>query len=151
MKKCIKCQEDKELTEFNKNKLSKDQLTSWCKKCVKEKSNLHYKNNYNEIIKRSKIHNKNNTFKAQEIIDSFKENKKCEKCGYNEYKCALDFHHIDSSKKNFNISTGGRKSLERLKNEIEKCILLCSNCHRTFHFLEKRNNITIFNFIKMVP
>lgn len=149
MKKCSKCQKDKELDKFNKNKLAKDKLTSWCKECVREKSNFHYKKNYNEIMEKSKINNKKNTFKAQEIIDYLKENKKCEKCGFDKYKCALDFHHIDSTQKEFNISTGGRRSLKRLKNEIEKCIVLCSNCHRIFHYLEKRNKITIFDFIKM--
>ena len=58
---------------------------------------------------------------------------KCEKCGYNKCIDALEFHHKDPKEKDFNIS---RKSwsFERLKKEVEKCILVCSNCHKEIHF-----------------
>ena len=57
---------------------------------------------------------------------------KCERCGYNTYLGALDFHHIDPSQKE--ITIGDRDF--RLKDCIEetkKCILICSNCHRELH------------------
>lgn len=56
----------------------------------------------------------------------------CQFCGYNKCQEALDFHHLDSKKKDFNIS-GGTKSFERLKPEIDKCVLVCANCHREIH------------------
>jgi DNA-binding CsgD family transcriptional regulator len=57
---------------------------------------------------------------------------KCEKCGYNKCIDALQFHHKDSNEKDFTI--GGKSySLERLKKESDKCILLCSNCHIEIH------------------
>jgi hypothetical protein len=147
MKICNKCKQKKELIEFNKNKYVKDGYQSWCKICVKEKSKEHYLNNIENILKKVKVRNKENTFKAQQTIDSFKEGKCCQKCGYNEYKCVLDFHHKDPKQKNFNISTGGRKNIERIKKEIEKCVILCSNCHRSFHYLEKTKNITIEEYL----
>ena len=55
---------------------------------------------------------------------------KCQICGYNRCVDALDFHHI--KEKTYNIS-GGTKSFERLKKEVDKCILVCSNCHREIH------------------
>lgn len=57
----------------------------------------------------------------------------CEKCGYNRCIDALEFHHKDSSEKDFTIS-GKSWSFERLKKEADKCILVCSNCHKEIHF-----------------
>ena len=57
---------------------------------------------------------------------------KCSRCGYDKCLKALEFHHIDPSKKDFTISNDHF----RLKDAIEeskKCILLCSNCHKEFH------------------
>ena len=57
---------------------------------------------------------------------------KCCKCNYDKCIEALDFHHVDSNKKDFNIS-GKSISFEKLKNEVDKCILVCANCHREIH------------------
>ncbi|SOK58648.1 g371 [Yersinia phage fHe-Yen9-04] len=57
---------------------------------------------------------------------------KCQVCGYNKCLAALDFHHINPLEKDFNISTKFI-SFEKMKSELDKCILLCSNCHREFH------------------
>ena len=57
---------------------------------------------------------------------------KCQKCGYNNYLGALDFHHIDPTQKDFTIGNRDFK-LEDCINEIKKCILLCSNCHKELH------------------
>ena len=56
----------------------------------------------------------------------------CELCGYNKCISALEFHHKDPNEKDFNIS-GKSWSYERLKNEVDKCILVCSNCHKEIH------------------
>ena len=57
---------------------------------------------------------------------------KCEKCGYNKCIDALEFHHKDPNQKDFSI--GGKSwSFEKLKNEVDKCILVCANCHREIH------------------
>ncbi len=59
---------------------------------------------------------------------------KCQVCGYSECPEALDFHHIDESKKNFGIAYKGHtKSWSRVKEELDKCYLLCANCHREVH------------------
>ena len=61
---------------------------------------------------------------------------KCEKCGYNKCNGALDFHHLNPLEKDFSISsTGTTKSFERIKKELDKCILVCANCHREIHYL----------------
>lgn len=56
----------------------------------------------------------------------------CVKCGYNKCISALHFHHKDASEKDFTIS-GKSWSFEKLKKEVDKCVLLCSNCHTELH------------------
>lgn len=58
----------------------------------------------------------------------------CEVCGYNRCIEALEFHHLDPTKKDFGISAKGyARSWEKVKAEIQKRALLCANCHREFH------------------
>ena len=57
---------------------------------------------------------------------------RCQICGYNKCMNALEFHHLNPQEKDFTIS-GGTKSFESLKPEIDKCILVCANCHREIH------------------
>lgn len=57
---------------------------------------------------------------------------KCQCCGYNKYVGALEFHHINSEEKDFGISAKGyTRSWERVKEELDKCILVCANCPGT--------------------
>ncbi len=59
---------------------------------------------------------------------------RCDKCGYNNCIDALEFHHADSSKKDFSISDKGYiRSWAKVKEELDRCILLCANCHRELH------------------
>lgn len=59
---------------------------------------------------------------------------KCNRCGYNKCIDALDFHHINPKEKDFNFSENGHcRSWERVKKELDKCELLCANCHREEH------------------
>jgi len=57
---------------------------------------------------------------------------KCEKCGYSRCMASLIFHHRDPKQKSFGI-TSKSKSFESLKKEVNKCSLLCSNCHGEVH------------------
>jgi len=58
----------------------------------------------------------------------------CERCGYNRCIEALEFHHANSSGKDFSISDKGyTRSCAKVKEELDKCILLCANCHREVH------------------
>lgn len=58
---------------------------------------------------------------------------KCVRCGYNTCLQAMCFHHLDPSKKDFKISGSHAKSWENHQNELDKCILLCHNCHNELH------------------
>lgn len=73
---------------------------------------------------------------------------KCEICGYDKCIDALEFHHLDPNEKEFGISNGNIKSLEKLKKEADKCILLCANCHRELHAKLREKNQCEDNKIK---
>jgi len=60
---------------------------------------------------------------------------KCEKCGYNKCKEALDFHHKDPNEKKFNISPNWGRPWKILEPELKKCSLLCCRCHVETHYL----------------
>ena len=64
---------------------------------------------------------------------------KCEVCGYDKCVSALSFHHKDPKEKDFNISAKSY-SYERLKKEVDKCILVCANCHTEIHDKDKIKN-----------
>lgn len=57
---------------------------------------------------------------------------KCECCGYNKCVGAMEFHHLNSEEKDFTIS-GKSWSFEKIKQEVDKCIMVCSNCHKEIH------------------
>lgn len=59
---------------------------------------------------------------------------KCITCGYTRCQAALDFHHLDPTQKEFGISLDGiTRSWTRVQAELDKCVLVCSNCHREIH------------------
>lgn len=65
---------------------------------------------------------------------------KCIKCGFDDlnYPSCFDFHHVDPTQKEFSIaSNGSTRSIEKLKAEADKCILVCRNCHAKIHAYEQ--------------
>lgn len=59
---------------------------------------------------------------------------KCEKCQYDKCIEALEFHHKDPNEKDFGIACHGyTRSWKKVKTDLDKCIMLCSNCHRELH------------------
>jgi hypothetical protein len=80
---------------------------------------------------------------------------KCKNCGYNKFMSALQFHHKNPNEKDFNIAEKGRiKSFDLIKSELDKCDLLCSNCHAEEHennFLLKLKELEKIIFEKPKP
>ena len=59
---------------------------------------------------------------------------KCEVCGYKRCLEALELHHVSSNGKEFSISSKGyTRSWKRVREELDKCVLVCANCHRELH------------------
>lgn len=87
--------------------------------------------------------------KTKELLVEYKGGK-CEICGYDKCISALEFHHIVSGEKEFGIGQKGyTRSFEKNKEEVDKCILVCANCHREIHeglidldeFLQKKGDV----------
>lgn len=74
---------------------------------------------------------------------------KCLKCG-NEKHYLLDFHHLDKTTKDGTPSRMlANSQVEEFFTEIQKCALLCSNCHQEFHYLEANENLDIETYLEM--
>lgn len=59
---------------------------------------------------------------------------RCQVCGYDKYIGSLDFHHVNSKSKSFNLSVDNLyRSWEVIMAELDKCVIVCSNCHRELH------------------
>ena len=150
--KCRKCKRNKSSTDFHAGKRQ-------CKSCVSE----YYHANKKAIRDKQKKWYTENKETKKEYVKEWRANnpaqpeqkrtytndrraklkEKCveymggggKDCGVNtNHYRVYDFHHLDTSTKLFSISTGGRsKSWEKVKNELDKCEMLCANCHRMRH------------------
>lgn len=72
------------------------------------------------------------------------------KCGYDKCIEALEFHHINPDEKENTVARmlANSYGIDRTYKEMSKCVVLCANCHREFHYLEKENNISLEEFLK---
>ena len=71
--------------------------------------------------------------KISSYLNDIKSKSGCTKCGYNDSPYALEFHHRDRSHKVRGVSSFFRnsyKQLDKIINEVKKCDILCSNCHK---------------------
>lgn len=67
---------------------------------------------------------------------------KCVRCGYDKCINALQFHHLNPTEKDFTLSKS-TKPFEELKAEVDKCILLCANCHAEIHYEENLSDLSL--------
>ena len=136
MKSCSICKESKGSASFYKNRAMKDGLQSYCKDCSLSRRIKYYKANKSYY----KNKNKEQQSKARDYLKVKKQSSKCSKCSESRWY-VLDFHHKEANKKLEGLSAMVMRgySLENIQKEIEKCVLLCANCHRELHFLEKQN------------
>jgi len=133
------------LDYFGKHLQNSIGLDTYCKFCRREKGRKNYDLNKHEW---NKTHNVTREIKKQNIIEYKINSCGCIKCGEKKHYL-LDFHHINPNDKLFQISQGESKGWDKIKAEIEKCILLCSNCHREFHYLEKKDGISIEEYVNL--
>lgn len=96
------------------------------------------------IMKQNVIMNPNSYIKQQERAIKRKlelieyKGGECERCHYRHNLSALEFHHIKPNEKVFQLDSRhlSNMNIEKLKNEVDKCVLLCANCHREIHYPE---------------
>jgi DNA-binding CsgD family transcriptional regulator len=110
---CRVCKINKELNVNNFYIRTNGTFHTWCKECN------------NRITYEKQIQRKKDAVEYK--------GGKCIVCGYNKYIGALDFHHLDPSKKEFSIGKLRTYSLDKLKSELDKCVCVCRNCHAEIH------------------
>ena len=69
---------------------------------------------------------------------------KCEQCGYNKCVKALEFHHLNPDNKDFTVSSYSKLSWDKVQKELDKCAMVCANCHREIHhtiYLDNLNSL----------
>jgi hypothetical protein len=110
---CPRCKNDCPIEQFY-NRRGKKHSSVYCKKCTTE-----------QVVERTKK-------LKQEMVDY--KGGCCQVCGYKKYIGALDFHHLNPNEKDFTIAHIRQYKFDDIiKNELDKCILVCSNCHREIH------------------
>ncbi|MDE2022470.1 MAG: helix-turn-helix domain-containing protein [Patescibacteria group bacterium] len=108
LKKCPRCQQEKPIKDF-----SQRTGMGTCRKCTLAKQTEKTKR-----LKKQAVEYKGG---------------KCCVCGYNRCFRALDFHHTNGEEKEFSIGQRQGNSFESIKAELDKCILVCKNCHAELH------------------
>lgn len=94
----------------------------------KQLKNEYYINNRKIMLERQKE-------KYEILSKTFNEWKNtltCVKCGEKDPNC-LDFHHIDSNLKEYNMKRAVAAGAKTVVRELEKCVVVCANCHRKIH------------------
>ena len=109
---CCICKEYKPISGFYKK--TKNTYQSHCKAC------------FNDYIKQRW---KKRKLKAIEYKGG-----KCISCGYNKYPDVLEFHHRDADEKEFDWKKLRQMSWDKVTKELDKCDMLCANCHRERHY-----------------
>lgn len=124
-KVCSRCKEEKPTESFSNDRTKDDGLRRQCKSCDKA-----YWAGYKKVAhKKDKLRHRVEKLKAIAYKGG-----KCYCCGYDDYMYlrVFAFHHLDPTKKDLKFDFSKRK-FETVKQELDKCILVCSNCHAIIH------------------
>jgi hypothetical protein len=132
---CRTCEKDLPLEDFPDRCVAKSTKHKQCKKC----ESVYNREWYQKNKVAHSVNTQKNTKRYRAIAIAYtkkvmKDGCEAPGCEEKSFSC-LEFHHRDPSKKEMNISklVGSGHSLERIVKEVEKCAVLCANCHRKFH------------------
>lgn len=126
---CPTCKTDKPLDEFSWRSKPKNQRAPHCKVCYAAKRRETYQRNKAQIIAKNYERTKNTYAKYKQ----WKETLSCSLCPEDD-ECTIELHHLDPSKKDFNVSElAWRGAWKKLMEEVDKCIVVCGNCHTKIH------------------
>lgn len=126
---CTKCNKELPIEEFNWRDKTRGIRRSECKYCHTE---------YMRKIYADK----------KETVSNMKSQIKCSKCGESrEY--VLDFHHLNPDEKDDTVArmTSNYYRIDKVLNEINKCVVLCSNCHREFHHFNAKHGTSLTDYL----
>jgi hypothetical protein len=133
---CTKCNNERNLEDFPFRNKQNNLRHKTCKICQNELKKIHYLNNKPDYIKRAKIKNEEIVRIMQEIIRNAKK-VPCKDCGNMFHECMMDFDHINDDKICNVADIRKYHSIKKLNDEIAKCEVVCSNCHRYRTYLRR--------------
>jgi hypothetical protein len=123
---CSTCKLDKPVDEYFKNSRMKDGLQPRCKTCAAEYLKKP------ETLAKYVAYSKRISRRNRDLLNEYKQQRGCTTCPETEAAC-LDFHHKDRNEKDFEVGNLGSYAWSTIMKEIDKCILVCANCHRKIH------------------
>lgn len=129
-KVCTNCKSQKDLLLFPARKTSKDGRASWCRECYKKGWEIRYRDKH-QHYRDSHNHSRNKLRElyARKVFEYLSQHQ-CLICGESD-PVVLEFHHRSGADKIESISNLiFNASWKRIENEIQKCDVLCANCHR---------------------
>lgn len=126
-KKCNKCQVEKDLSEFRKDNHRSDGYRSDCKVCARAYAKSAYMERYSAAVQ---VRDKERRASNRQLMEQHKT--QCVRCSEPDKAC-LEFHHRDPADKLFTIAHNVQRSTSVLLEEIAKCVVICSNCHKKLH------------------
>ena len=131
MKTCIACNIEKELAAFPPNKTKKDGLNPKCRECYNAYMKAWYQKpgNKKKQVTRSEASRAKAIHKGRTLIWNYLLAHPCETCGESD-PVVLEFDHLDRDDKEYSVSAMFDLSVEKIQKEIDKCRVLCANCHR---------------------
>lgn len=128
VKTCTKCCIEKPTDLFAKKSKSKDGLSAWCKKCFADNAAIKYQTDINER-NRKLVNRQASRLRARNYIWSILSSSECVDCGIKDPH-VLEFDHTDPAEKSHNVAEMQDYSVERIKQEVSKCVVRCANCHK---------------------
>lgn len=125
MKHCAKCNTNKPLEEFSKNKTRKDGKMSSCKDCMKEYKQVHYNQNSSKVYESVRLRRQ----KIKDLVWEYKSTHSCVDCSLID-PVVMEFDHLSDKESDVSKMVIRGLSWERIQKEIAKCEMVCANCHR---------------------
>lgn len=128
-KLCTKCNKNKLVKSFNKNKSRKDGLQSKCKLCDRKRAKQYFQEN-KEVQMPNILKNKlKRKIRNRQFINDYLKTHPCVDCGIADLR-VLEFDHQRDKLHEVGKLVSGGQSLMLIEKEIEKCVVRCCNCHR---------------------
>jgi hypothetical protein len=127
MRRCVRCDQDKDESEFNWRNIEKGYLQSVCRPCQAQDSRDRDRENIRMSNKSSR---ERGTERAQQFVIDYLSNRPCQVCGETDVS-VLTFHHLNPEEKSYNVSDmiAHGYSINTIQTELEKCAVVCYNDH----------------------
>jgi hypothetical protein len=126
---CTKCFLQKPAEEFGWKDRTINKRHAVCKECTAKRSSDWYYANRQHHIQNVGINSKAYRDEARQYILEYLQEHPCVNCGESD-PVVLEFHHVGEKEAEIAVMVGRGWSLEKIKAEVEKCVVLCGNCHK---------------------